>query len=131
MKDKSQQWWRWLLFIPAGVLSFLISVPISRLINYFSTIWVLGFANGILFKLSQIIVELLMLYLSAVIAAKVSPNEKIGGIIYSSVMLLVFGASIVLAIMQGQNWVYYVTTLGSIVVMIQTLVAASKDELGR
>ena len=130
MKDKSQQWWRWLLFIPAGVLFALIAIPVGRLINYVSTLGFLGFANGILFKISQIIVEVAMLYGSAVIAASVAPNNKVGGIIYASLILIFLGISIALAIFgDGKTWDYYVVTAGSMVAMVVAIIAAANDEL--
>ena len=130
MNNKSKQWWRWLLFIPAGLAFFFISVVIGKLINYLSTFGFLGFANGILFTLSQIFVEVAMLYGSAGIAAIVSPNNKTGGIIYSSIMLIAFGASLVLGIIHHQNWSYYVTMSGSVIAMIYAIIQASNDELG-
>lgn len=128
-KEKSEQWWRWLLFVPAGLLFYLISVPIGRIINYLSTLGFLGFANGILFTLSQILIEVVMLVYSAAIAAFVAPNEKIGGIIYSSIMLLIFGANLVLGIMHQQDWVFYVTMAASVAGMIYSIILSSNKEL--
>lgn len=129
MKDKSKQWWRWLLFIPAGIAFFLIASVLGKLINYLSTLGFLGFANGLLFSLSQIIVEVAMLYGSAKIAAIVAPDEKIGGIIYSSIMLLVMGISLAFGIMNGENWVFYVSTAGCIVAMILAIIQSTNEDL--
>lgn len=129
-KDKSEQWWRWLLFIPAGVLFALIAIPVGMLVNYLSTLGFLGFADGILFKISQIIIEVAMLYISAAIAASVAPNKRIGGIIYASLILVFFGISIALAIIgKSETWDYYVVTAGSMVAMIAAIIASANNEL--
>lgn len=129
-KDKSEQWWRWLLFIPAGVLFALIAIPVGRLVNYLSTLGFLGFADGILFKISQIIIEVAMLYISAAIAASVAPNKRIGGIIYASLILVFLGISIALAIIgKSETWDYYVVTAGSMVAMIAAIIASANNEL--
>lgn len=118
------------MFIPAGVLFSLIAIPVGRLINYVSTMGFLGFANGILFKISQIIVEVAMLYGSAAIAASVAPNKKVGGIIYASLILIFLGISIALAIFgAGETWDYYVVTAGSMVAMVVAIIAAANGEL--
>ena len=129
-KEKSKQWWRWLLFIPVGLLFALIAIPVGRLVNYLSTLGFLGFADGILFKISQIIIEVVMLYISAVIAASVAPNKKIGGIVYASLMLVFLGFGIALAIIgKGETWDYYVVTVGSMVAMIAAIISSANDEL--
>ena len=132
-KEKTKQWWRWLLFIPAGVLVAIVGIPIGVLINKLSTLGFLGFANGILYKCTQIIVEVGLMYTSAVVAAYVAPNEKIGGIIYSSLMLAFLIVSAVLGILVGsftkERWSLTVIMAGSILAMIIAIKRAADDDL--
>lgn len=96
MKDKSKQWWRWLLFIPVGIGTMILIYLIWWLLSMVGSSQFFDLDDNVISPVSiglwvlPIIAQTASVYGSVRIASEFSPNEKIGGIIYSSLMVVLF-----------------------------------------
>lgn len=90
MKDKSKQWWRWLLFIPVGLLIYTIGVVVIFFIaNYADSKSELEIVR-IMAYFSQVFADVVILYFSVELVKVFCPKEKLGGIIFASFMLVLY-----------------------------------------
>lgn len=134
-KKKSEQWWRWLLFVPAALLAFIVGVIIGTLINYIEIRWLDTRFFKFTLDISQIVVGVIALYVSVAVAAMVAPNEKIGAIIYSCLMMVFYGVSLVLSIIGSYvlpnmqvGWVGYATSAVYIITLIVSIINAANGK---
>lgn len=133
-KDKSEQWWRWLLFIPAGLLTFSAGIIIFTLINLIEYRFG-GQYITITLDISQIFVGVISLYFSVVVSAAVAPKEKTGAIIYSCLMLLFYGAVLFISLIGAfiipnvrTDWLGYVAVIAYIITLVVSIIKAANDD---
>lgn len=133
--DKKNNWWRWLAFIPAGLLLLVVGSLLGKLLVYlYSLLDVfmyggLGIIGVITHYCLTAIVEGFCSYYSVIIAGYISPKPNIGVPVFGALILLLFGASIISKILLGYDgdWFYYVAMLANIAGVIVAFVRAPKD----
>lgn len=133
-KDKPRQWWRWLLFIPAGVAILLIGGIVVNILGYLET-GRLGLDYPIV-QFFSISVPMIMAIAFAIFAAsRVAPSARIGGIIFSSLLLVFYAAVLAIIIfgvtithIESVTWVTYATLVLDIATCIVMMIWIVNNE---
>lgn len=88
----------WAAFVPIGLSLFAIGELVGFSYNFLADIISLGFIGKLLAYPAQLITSCIGLYIAILIALNIVPNKWLGGIIISTTFLVLFTASVVLAI---------------------------------
>ena len=124
---------RWIAFIPYGFAIFSICELTGYLYNLIADSIGLGIFGDILAYPAHLITACIGLYITFLFTLNMTPNKWLGGVIFSSFMLLMFTCSIILATIGviQVNAFFYIELffLIGMVVFFLVRIAPNKEEL--
>lgn len=131
-RNKSEQWWRWLLFVPCGLLTFAVGIFVGTLLNRIEMVRVDNATMKVLFDIAQMAAGLFALVISVGVASHVAPREKEGGIIYSALLLVFYSAVLAILVLgtftPGRpGWASYTTVILYILTLIAAIVIHARE----
>jgi hypothetical protein len=134
-KDKSQQWWRWLLFIPVGLIVLALGSFFVDILDYFETRQ-LPTVYPIVQFVSRSIPMIMAIAISVAVSSHLAPNSRIGGIIYCSMLLIFYGGLLLMLIIgniishsENITWVSYATLGLDIVTVIGMMIYITNNDI--
>lgn len=134
-KEKPQQWWRWLLFIPVGLIVLALGSFFVDILDYFETRH-LPTVYPIVQFMSRSIPMIMAIVISVAVSSHLAPNSRIGGIIYCSLLLIFYGGLLLMLIIghiishsENITWVSYATLGLDIVTLIGMMIYITNNDI--
>lgn len=134
-KDRPRQWWRWLLFIPVGLIVLALGSFFVDILDYFETRH-LPTVYPIVQFMSRSIPMIMAIVISVAVSSHLAPNSRIGGIIYCSLLLIFYGGLLLMLIIgniishsENITWVSYATLGLDIVTLIGMMIYITNNDI--